>query len=268
MKRYYGIGEIAALYGLCEDTIRYYEEQGLIRPRRSDSGYRQYTIKDIGVLNVIRNLRALDMPISDIRSHLSRRTAEHTVGLYQEEERLLVGRIAALKEQLAEVKSMHGALSDARLLPSMAPCVKSVRAQRGFLAYAKKGRIAEADEDYLLRQLEQRHAGLLPRIGAAMIGSILSLADVRAGTTNVSRAVFIVSRDSGETVIPAGRYASIVYRGAYRGNGAAFATLLAYLDTEKLTALSDPMQIYHIDMYETEEESEYVTEILLPVAEP
>ncbi len=265
MKRYYGIGEIAALYGLCEDTIRYYEEQGLIRPRRSDSGYRQYTIQDIGVLNVIRNLRMLDMPIADIRSHLSLRTVQNTVDLYFEEERLLIDRITALQAQLAEVINMRGALCAARAYSPMTPCIKSVDQQRGFLAHAKKGRIAEADEDYLLRQLEQRHAGLLPRIGAAMIGSVLSLADVRLGITNASRAVFILSHDSGETVIPAGSYASIVYCGAYRNNGTAFAKLFSYLDAEKLTALGDPMQIYHIDMYETEDENEYVTEILLPI---
>jgi DNA-binding transcriptional MerR regulator len=32
MKEYYKITEVARLYGLCTDTLRYYEEQGLLHP--------------------------------------------------------------------------------------------------------------------------------------------------------------------------------------------------------------------------------------------
>ena len=40
MKEYYKITEVARLYGLCTDTLRYYEEQGLLHPHRSETGYR------------------------------------------------------------------------------------------------------------------------------------------------------------------------------------------------------------------------------------
>ena len=62
MKEYYKITEVARLYGLCTDTLRYYEEQGLLHPHRSETGYRLYSIDDICNLNVIRALRELDMP--------------------------------------------------------------------------------------------------------------------------------------------------------------------------------------------------------------
>ena len=38
MKEYYKITEVARLYGLCTDTLRYYEEQGLLHPHRSEAG--------------------------------------------------------------------------------------------------------------------------------------------------------------------------------------------------------------------------------------
>ena len=63
MKEYYKITEVARLYGLCTDTLRYYEEQGLLHPHRSETGYRLYSIDDICNLNVIRALRELDMPV-------------------------------------------------------------------------------------------------------------------------------------------------------------------------------------------------------------
>lgn len=52
MKDLYKINEIAKLFGLHPDTLRYYEEKGLLHPEREGNGYRMYTIQDICTLNV------------------------------------------------------------------------------------------------------------------------------------------------------------------------------------------------------------------------
>ena len=39
-EKYYTIGEIAKLYHLGVDTIRYYEEKGILKPNRGENGYR------------------------------------------------------------------------------------------------------------------------------------------------------------------------------------------------------------------------------------
>ena len=39
MKKFFKIGEISKLYGIGVDSIRYYEEIGIIKPERSESGY-------------------------------------------------------------------------------------------------------------------------------------------------------------------------------------------------------------------------------------
>lgn len=44
--RYLYIGEIAELLGVSKDTIRIYEEQGLIFPVRDENGFRRYTEED------------------------------------------------------------------------------------------------------------------------------------------------------------------------------------------------------------------------------
>ncbi len=47
MKKHFKIGEISKLYNIGVDSIRYYEEIGLLNPDRSESGYRHYSIHDI-----------------------------------------------------------------------------------------------------------------------------------------------------------------------------------------------------------------------------
>ena len=72
------INEVEALAGITKKNIRFYEEQGLISPRRNpENGYRDYADEDVLVLRRIRLLRKLDVPIDEIRLMLS---GSHTVG--------------------------------------------------------------------------------------------------------------------------------------------------------------------------------------------
>lgn len=50
------IGDAAAQLGVSERVLRYYEEQGLVRPARTDSGQRLYGESD---LRAVRRVRAM-----------------------------------------------------------------------------------------------------------------------------------------------------------------------------------------------------------------
>lgn len=50
------IGELARRVGVAPRLLRYYEEQGLLRPRRSSSGYREYGEADVDVVHHVRTL--------------------------------------------------------------------------------------------------------------------------------------------------------------------------------------------------------------------
>ena len=63
MKKYYKINEIAKLYHIGVDSLRYYEKVGLISPKRDENQYRQYSIYDIWRLNVIRDMMNSTFPV-------------------------------------------------------------------------------------------------------------------------------------------------------------------------------------------------------------
>jgi DNA-binding transcriptional MerR regulator len=52
------IGELARRTGTTERALRYYEEQGLLRPARTASGYREYTDGDADTIRHVRTLLA------------------------------------------------------------------------------------------------------------------------------------------------------------------------------------------------------------------
>lgn len=72
------INEVEALVGISKKNIRFYEEQGLLSPKRNESnGYREYGETEVHVLRRIKVFRKLGVPIEEIRLMLS---GAHTVG--------------------------------------------------------------------------------------------------------------------------------------------------------------------------------------------
>ena len=60
------IGDLAAATGISPRLLRYYEEQGLLAPGRSRSGYRVYTTSDVETVQRIRQLLAAGLSTTTI----------------------------------------------------------------------------------------------------------------------------------------------------------------------------------------------------------
>lgn len=72
------INEVEAQVGITKKNIRFYEEQGLIAPRRnSENGYREYGPREVDQLRQVKLLRKLGVPLEEIRKMQS---GTHTVG--------------------------------------------------------------------------------------------------------------------------------------------------------------------------------------------
>ncbi|MFI6071487.1 MerR family transcriptional regulator [Actinoplanes sp. NPDC051343] len=64
------IGELSGRTGVNERLLRYYEEQGLLRPDRLPSGYRVYAESDVQTVGRIRSLLTAGLSTSVIASVL------------------------------------------------------------------------------------------------------------------------------------------------------------------------------------------------------
>lgn len=100
------IGELANRSGLPVRTIRFYSDEGLIRPSgRSQGGYRLFSEAVLAELSLIRTLRAMEIPLQDVRRILeSRRSGLCTCGSLQ----------ATIRARAAEIELRIGALHELR----------------------------------------------------------------------------------------------------------------------------------------------------------
>lgn len=65
------IGEVAERAGLSLRTVRYYEETGLLEPaRRTDGGFRLYTVEHVERLALIRRMKPLGFSVQQMRELL------------------------------------------------------------------------------------------------------------------------------------------------------------------------------------------------------
>lgn len=62
------INEVEALVGITKKNIRFYEQEGLLSPRRNrENGYRDYGEEEVRALEQIKLLRKLGLPLEEIR---------------------------------------------------------------------------------------------------------------------------------------------------------------------------------------------------------
>ena len=103
MKTYYKINEISKLYNIGQDSLRYYEELGILHPMRDKNNYRQYTTSDIHRLNVIRDLRNLGFSMKSIQDYLENRTIANSLSFMEEEERIINQKIQELYQLKVDI---------------------------------------------------------------------------------------------------------------------------------------------------------------------
>jgi len=68
------IGEMAKINHISEQTLRLYDREGLFSPvnRDENTGYRYYDIRQSAQLDMIRYMKALGMPLKEIRIHMKK----------------------------------------------------------------------------------------------------------------------------------------------------------------------------------------------------
>ena len=80
MKDHLRIGELARLFHLDVQTLRLYEDKGLLLPegREPESNYRFYRADQVYPLALIRYLRRLECPLAEIGNFMSERSFTET----------------------------------------------------------------------------------------------------------------------------------------------------------------------------------------------
>ena len=106
----YSIGEFSKLTNLGIHTLRYYEHENLIMPKRNSSNRRCYSDKDLAWIEFIKRLKDTGMPIKEIQRYAELR-AKGDLTLNERMEMLTVHR-ESLNEQIRGLQEHMAKLDD------------------------------------------------------------------------------------------------------------------------------------------------------------
>jgi len=106
------IGRLANITGLTKDTIRYYEDIGLIpEPDRRPSGYRKYNDKYIELLLFIKETKKLGFTLNEIDTLLNMKFSDGTTT--GEIKQFFEEKIDEVEHKIAKLQAVQAALTEA-----------------------------------------------------------------------------------------------------------------------------------------------------------
>ena len=251
-KKLLQIGEVAKIFHVSMGTLRHYEQEGLLEPEYVDekTGYRYYGVRQLEVLNTIRYLRVLDLPLSEIAEFLHDRDTQvmeeklvrqkEIIEKKRQELDIIAGKIDHRLEQLRDAVS------------SELDQIKMVCTPKCRIAWMKDSLKPESylDLETAIRRLQKGQKEPLAFLGKVGVG--ISEEKIKKDDFQSYDLVFL--RLDEEDI--------------YEGHNAApqyYRKLLEYIRERGLKIAGFSREITLIDYGMTNDTDKFVTEIRIPV---
>ncbi len=115
MSKGYKIHEFAELAGMTARTLRHYDRVGLLKPRRTEAGYRVYSEADLERLEQVVALKYLGLPLAQIKLLLDRKSMALPEALRMQR-RVLEEKRREIGRAIAAIEAAERAPEDALML--------------------------------------------------------------------------------------------------------------------------------------------------------
>ncbi len=265
--RHLSIGRFAGLTGISANTLRRYDECGLLSPAFTDplTGYRLYSIEQLDTGIAIRLLRDLDVPLDDLRGLLSGDHPDDVRALLAHHRERIVERRADLEHILARIDAVlhedHGLLPYELEIVDLAPAwvvSRRLTTPRAGLDPAIERALAELEDELAAGGLKAAgrelilYANPLQWYQGLDVEVCLPVAEPAAATC-------------GARQLAGGRAARALYRGPWDDIWQAYAALLAQIARRGLDVCGPVRESYLVDERDTDDPALYLTEIAWPV---
>lgn len=114
----YPIGDVARRTGLSVSAIRFYAEEGVVKPTsHTDGGYRLYDVEAVARLELVRTMRDLGASVEDVRRLLADETSLHDLATTHLT--IVERQLRHLKARRAVLRTIVGQDTDARRVALM-----------------------------------------------------------------------------------------------------------------------------------------------------
>lgn len=271
-RKYMTISELAKLRKTTTSTLRYYDRIGLLKPDYVDpsTGYRYYSIFQYEKLGTILELRSLEMPVEQIAEYFRDRNLKQSIDILETYQKRLEEKInmqKTINEVLINKLKFLNTLQD---LGPMETVFLADFDERSIITFGRPSGNPEKHA-YAYTKLEWYIDEVAPILATDRIGVYVDEAILEENEAFVPAIPMILVSDRGKNkkyiqTIPAGKYACMYYNnGRLEHYHPSFEIMKKYLRENSYEICGPILQIYKIDVTLTNDRSETVIEIQIPV---
>jgi DNA-binding transcriptional MerR regulator len=263
------IGMFSRASSLSIKTLRAYHESGILVPARVDpqTGYRSYTVDQLADAAIVQRLRALDLPLEQVRAVLVGRDPDVTRRILAAHQREMQARLDDTERIVAELQSVVAPTTHTPVHLRTEAATQSVRIT-GFVS-------PDEFADWLAWASGEL-GGFLDRAGVEASGPpgglyAAELADDGPESAEafipVAAPMLVPSGERHVTLgeVPAARAAVLVHTGDYDTIGDTYRALGAWVARHAEHAGERVREWYVIGPSDTDVAEEYRTEISWPI---
>lgn len=269
-KKLFRIGEVAKMFHISMGTLRHYEQEGILTPEYIDerTGYRYYSTRQFEVLNTIRYLRVLDIPLSEIAEFLKNRDVDiieeklvHQKELIEEKKKELDLISRKIDHRLKRLRdALHSELGVIQVEEVPACRIVWIRDDVTLHSYL--------DLEYAIRKLEENQTESMVFLGKVGVG--IPKEKLEQKEVQNYQLVFLVldEEDSyeGKTEqLPATKCVTIRFCGSHAEAGEYYQQLLKYIKDRGFQIAGFSREITLIDNGMTSDPEKFITEIRIPI---
>lgn len=269
----YTISEMAKLFSVTKQTLRYYDKIDLYKPETVDenTGYRYYGYEQFRTLTLIKRLKELKFPLEEIKAYCAEKNVNHLGQILTEELDILHREIEALKESQKEAAALLGNIKLANSLS---------KEPGSGLKQVEERYCYSIDLNF---QIERLYEYINIWFGSYMKLPDCSFSDcgeavITIAKENIEQENFRIYDSIGFFINPArignikklrkieaGTYAYTYHRGTYDTIRSTYKKLYRFIREEGCTIAGDAIEFSLISRSFTENPKEFVTEIQIPV---
>ncbi|MGM9639787.1 MAG: MerR family transcriptional regulator [Faecousia sp.] len=261
----YKIGMFAAMNHVTVKTLRFYEEQGLLMPAliHPETGYRYYTLSQMAVLHQITALKLAGFTLEEI-ARINSGADEEAVLLKKKSE--LLAKISDLTKRIAVV---DGYLSKQKTGLSAPVLIKTV--PETTVAYM---RVRLESYDCLFDRMPEMGV-LMEKAGCeCALPEYCFINYLEPGykdsdiPVEICESVVEAKKEVGELrfkTLPEIQAARVFHKGSYRTFSESYETVLRYIEENGYEIAGEIRESYIDGVWNKEDESQWLSEIQVPV---
>jgi DNA-binding transcriptional MerR regulator len=263
--RILSINQLAKFARVTRDTLIHYDKIGLVKPvKRGENNYRYYSDEQIALVNLIRTLQLLGMPLKDIGEFVPERTPESILTVFSQQLIMIDHDIEELTQVRKLLLTYQAMIEEASAVDEHQIAIHWQEAEKIFLGpvndYSGRRSLNDALLDFYkycdqpCNQTDLNYAAW----------GVYSQERLERGDWNWPDRFYFNNPD-GADVKPAGLYVTGYTRGNYGQSDALYRRLIAYVATHDLEICGPAYETYPLNEISIPDPNQYLMRVSITV---